>query len=255
MADLVVTLHNQQALDERQRFQSHQWAEIPDELSVVYMTGGLKRVRRLVEAYCRFGFWRRGAKRVRGTWRRGEPVFELAWLGTPLVHLGRLRQAGTVDVYRGQMDVLGGDLVAREAIQSPIPWPDDLPWVAPSAGEFDEKKEIVRPPYLGIFEFRVYRRPIGCSLHLFLRDFPPLRQGWKAKLWSRDWMPLTRLPNLHFLEADVRAVARQENHGVQFEVRDHEGVPEPLPPIRPVHSIRSGTASSGASSPGAAAPA
>ena len=250
MTDLQVTLHSQQGLDERQRLQAHQWAEIPDELSVFYMTGGLKRVRRMVEAYCRYGFSKSAAKWVRPVWRRGEPIFELRWLRTPLVHLGRLRQAGTVDVYRGHMEVVGGDLVAPEAIASPQPWPDDLPWVAPSAGEFDEKKEVVRPPYLGIFELRVYRRPIGCSLHLFLRDFPPTQHGWKAKLWRREWMPLTRMPNLHFFEAEIRAQARQENLGVQFDLRDHDGVPEPLPPIRTVAA-----AGSGAPSPGAAAPA
>lgn len=234
--DLQVTLHSQQGLDEGGRLQAHQWAEIPDELSTVYMTGGLKRVRRAVEAYCRYRFSERAAKRVRVLWHQGEPHFVLRWMGTPLVHLGRLRQAGTVDVYRGHMEVLGGELVARDAIASPAAWPDDLPWVAPSAGEFDAAKEVVRPPYLGVFEFRVYRRPTGCSLHQFLRDFPPISHGWKARIWKREWMPLTRMPNLEFLAADVRAAARQENHDVLFEIRDHEGTPEPLPPLRPVEA-------------------
>ncbi len=237
MAHLVVTLHSQQAMDERGRFSCHQWAEIPDELSVVYMTGGLKRVRGMLETYCGYAFTPEATRWVRAVWRRGEPWFRLRYLRVPLLHLGRLRQSGTIDVYRGQFDVLGGDMVAREAIESPIPWPQDLPWVAPSDGEFDIKAELERPPYLGIFEGRVYRRPTGCSVHLFLRDFPPLRQGIKAKLWSHPWIPLTRVPNLNFLQGDVRSVARQEGHTVLFEMREHEGVPEPLAPIRPVEPV------------------
>ncbi|MFQ5599128.1 MAG: hypothetical protein ACE5G2_01090 [Candidatus Krumholzibacteriia bacterium] len=236
MADLVISLHSQQGLDDSERFRSHQWAEIPDELSVVYMTGGLKRVRRMVETYCRYRFSPEASKWVRGTWHRGEPQFRMRYLRIPLVQLGRLRQTGTVDIYRGHMEILGGDMIAREAIESPEPWPADLPWVAPSAGEFDIKAERERPPYLGLFELRVHRRPTGCSLHLFTRDLPPVRHGLKAKLWARRWQPLTRTPNLQFLEADVRAVAERENHDVQFEIRDHEGVPEPLPPIRPAEA-------------------
>jgi hypothetical protein len=45
-------------------------------------------------------------------------------------------------------------------------------------------------------------------------------------------MPMTRIPNMHFLQFDVRSVARQEGHTVLFEIRKHDGVPEPLPPIR-----------------------
>ena len=56
MPELSITLHSQQGIGERDRFQAHQWAEIPDELSVVYMTGGLKRVRRIVESYFRYRF-------------------------------------------------------------------------------------------------------------------------------------------------------------------------------------------------------
>jgi hypothetical protein len=233
MAELSITLHSQQGIGERDRFQAHQWAEIPDDLSVVYMTGGLKRVRRIVESYFRYRFSAEASKWVRSVWQRGEPVMRLRYLHTPLIRLGRLRQAGTVDIYRGHLEILGGDLVAPDAIESPQPWPIDIPWVAPSAGEFDIEAETQRPPYLGIFEFRVYRRPSGCSLHLFLRDFPPVRSGLKARLWTRSWLPLTRLPNLHFLQWDVRSVAEQEGHGVRFEVRDHEGAPDPLPPIRP----------------------
>jgi hypothetical protein len=231
MAELSVTLHSQQGIGERERFQAHQWAEVPDELSVVYMTGGLKRLRRFVESYFRYRFSPEASKWVRGAWQRGEPVMQLRYLHTPLIRLGRLRQAGTVDIYRGHLEILGGDLVAREALDSPQPWPIDIPWVAPSAGEFDVDAET--HPYLGIFEFRVYRRPSGCSLHLFLRDFPPVRRGIKSKLLSKPWLPLARLPNLHFLQWDVRAVAEQEHHAVQFEIRDHEGAPDPLPPIRP----------------------
>lgn len=234
MANWAVTLHSQQALDERGRFHAHQWAEIPDELSVAYMTGGLKRVRRMVEAYCNYAFSPDAPKWVRCTWRRGEPWFRLRYLRVPLVHLGRLRLAGSVDVYRGHFEVLGGDMVAPEAIDAASPWPDDLPWVAPSDGEFDIEAEFERPPYLGVFEARVCRRPTGCSVHLFLRDFPPIRSGVKTKLWSHPWMPMTRIPNLHFLQSDVRAIARRENHTVLFEMRHHEGVPEPLPPIRAI---------------------
>lgn len=237
MANLVVQLHSQQALDESGRFHAHQWAEIPDELSVTYMTGGLKRLRRMVETYCAYTFSPEARKWIRASWRRGEPWFRLRYLRVPLVHLGRLRQAGTIDVYRGQFDVLGGDMVAREAIASPRPWPADLPWVAPSDGEFDIEAESQRPPYLGIFEARVYRRPTGCSVHLFLRDFPPIHAGIKARLWSHPWMPLTRLPNLHFLQADARAIAADEGHTVLFEIHEHDGVPEPLAPIRPVETL------------------
>ena len=140
MADLIVGLHSQQGLDERRRFQSHVWAEIPDEISFVYMTGGLKRVRRIAESYFQYRFSAQDSKWVRGMWHKGEPTFRLRYLETPLVHLGRLRQTGSVDIYRGHMEVLGGDLVAKEALTSPIPWPNDLPWVAPSAGEFDIEK-------------------------------------------------------------------------------------------------------------------
>jgi len=234
MANLSVTLHSQQALDERNRFHSHQWAEIPDELSVAYMTGGLKRVRRMVETYAAYTFAADGRKWVRGLWRRGEPWFLLRYVRRPLVHLGRLRQTGTNDIYRGHFEVLGGEMVAPDAIGTPMPWPSDLPWVAPSDGEFDIKAESVRPPYLGIFEARVYRQPTGCSVHLFLRDFPPVLSGIRSKLWSQAWMPLTRVPNLHFLQMDVRAIAHQENHSVLFEMREHDGVPEPLRPVRPI---------------------
>jgi len=236
VANLSVALHSQQALDEHGRFHSHQWVEVPDELSVIYMTGGLKRVRRMLESYCAYTFTPEARKWVHGLWRKGEPWFRLRYLRQPLIHLGRLRQTGTTDVYRGHFEVLGGAMVARQAIDTPAEWPHDMPWVAPSAGEFDIQAESVRPPYLGIFEARVYRQPTGCSVHLFVRDFPPVRGGLRAKLWSRAWMPLTRIPNLHFLQMDVRSIARQENHTVLFEMREHDGVPEPLRPIRPVEA-------------------
>jgi hypothetical protein len=139
-----------------------------------------------------------------------------------------------VDAYRGHLEILGGALVAREAIASPIPWPADLPWVAPSAGEFDIAAEQNRPSYLGVFEFRVYRRPSGCSAHIFVRDLPVPRRGFRASLWTRPWMPLTNGPNLGALRADVLAAAAQVNLEVQFEIREHAGTPEPLPPLRPL---------------------
>ncbi len=124
--------------------------------------------------------------------------------------------------------------MAPEAIAFPTPWPADLPWVAPSAGEFDITAEQERPPYLGVFEFRVYRRPSGCSAHVFVRDLPVVRRGFKASLWSRPWMPVTREPNLGALRADVFAAAASVGQQVQFETREHDGIPEPLPPLRPV---------------------
>lgn len=234
MAGVVVTLHTQQAVDERGRFHAHQWAEIQDDLSVVYMTGGLKRVRRMVETYTRFDYAPDTARWVRGVWRRGQPELHLRHLGTTLLRLDRLRQSGTVDAYRGHLDVLGGSLVPRAAIAAPLPWPEDLPWAAPSAGEFDIHLEQARPPYLGIVEFRVYRRPSGCSAHVFVRDLPVPRSGPMAWLWKHAWMPLQSAANLAFLRADVLAAAEEQGQRVQFESQEHEGVPTPLPPIRPL---------------------
>lgn len=73
----------------------------------------------------------------------------------PLVHLGRLRVAATADIFRGYMEIIDGDMVSPAAIVAPKPWPDDMPWVAPSAGEFRVQAEHERPPYLGTFEIRV----------------------------------------------------------------------------------------------------
>ncbi len=97
MAILAVTLHSQGGLDEHGRLQSHQWAEIPDDLAVVYMTGGLKRVRRMVENYTRFDYLPGMQRWVRAAWHRGEPTLFLRYVKMPLLHLGRLRQAGAVD--------------------------------------------------------------------------------------------------------------------------------------------------------------
>ena len=234
MSSLVVTLHTQHARDERGRFHAHQWAEIPDDLAVVYMTGGLKRVRRMVEAYTRFESAPETARWVRGAWRRGQPVLCLRYFGTTLLMLDRLRQSGTIDAYRGHLDVLGGRLVPPDAIATPLPWPDDLPWAAPSAGEFDIQAEQERPPYLGIVEFRIYRRPSGCSAHVFVRDLPVRRTGFMAWLWRHSWMPLQSQANLAFLRADVQTAAQEQKLSVQFETREHDGVPAPLPPIRPL---------------------
>jgi len=234
MTSLVVTLHTQQALDERARFHSHQWAEIPDDLAVAYMTGGLKRVRRMVEAFTRFEYAPDTARWVRGAWRRGQPELRLRYLGPTLLRLDRLRQSGTVDAYRGHLDILGGSLVPSAAITAPLPWPEDLPWAAPSAGEFDVRAEQQRPPYLGVVEFRVYRRPSGCSVHVFVRDLPVPHRGFMAWLWRHAWMPLQSAPNLAFLRADVQIAATEQGQRVQFESQAHDGVPAPLPPIRPL---------------------
>lgn len=234
MPNLVVTLHSQHGVDEKGRLQTHQWAEIPDELSVVYMTGGLKRVRRIVETYFRYDFQPQLRRWVRCLWHRGEPEFMLRYVKQSILHLGRLRQSGTVDAYRGHLEILGGGLLDPHASREPMPWPPDLPWAAPTAGEFDIQAEQVRPPYLGVFELRVYRRPSGCTLHLFVRDLPLLRHGLKASLWSRPWMPLTEPTNLGFLRAEISQTALEQNHKVQFEMRSHDGIPQPLAPIRAV---------------------
>ena len=234
MTNLMVALHSQQGIDERGRLSSHQWAEVPDELAVIYMTGGLKRVRRMAEAYTRCDYAPDLMRRVRAVWRRGEPQFLLRRLRMSLLRLGRLRQAGTVDAYRGHFEILGGAIVPREAITSPLGWPEDLPWAAPSAGEFDIEAEQQRPPYLGVFELRVYRRPSGCNVHVFVRDLPLARRGLKGWLVARPWLPLTSAPNIAFLRADVQGVARELDHAVQFEERTHDGIPEPLPPLRPL---------------------
>lgn len=234
MSNLVVTLHSQHGINENGRLQSHQWAEIPDELSVIYMTGGLKRVRRTVETYFRYDFLPHLQRWVRCQWHRGEPEFMLRYVKQSILRLGRLRQSGTVDAYRGHLEILGGGLLDPRAREDPMPWPEDIPWAAPTAGEFDIEAERVRPPYMGIFELRIYRRPSGCTLHLFVRDLPLLQRGLKASLWSRPWMPLTEPTNLGFLRAEISQTAREADHRLQFEMQHHDGIPQPLAPIRAV---------------------
>lgn len=235
MTQLAIRLHSQEGRDARGRIQSHQWAEVPADLAVHYMTGGLKRLRRMVESYFRYRFSPRSCGRVSVLWHHGEPVFRLrTGLGNPLrlLKLGRLRQTGTVDIYRGHMEILGGPLLDAEATVAHEPWPEDLPWVAPSAGEFDITAENQRPPYLGIFEMRVERQTPGCIVHLALRDFPLNASTMGVWLWNWSRRPLTWRANVDFLERELSCTATEFGHDVLVDVVTHSGVPEALPPLR-----------------------
>src|SRR5262245_10451466 len=136
MADFAVPLFSQEGMDEASRLQSHQWAEVPAELTSPFMTGGLKKVRRMAESYFSYRFGA-GSANVRGVWRAGEPTMLLRFHRIPFLHgrslvrLGRLRSTGTLDVYRGYHEIRGGDAVAPAAVLEHRPWPDDMPWVAP----------------------------------------------------------------------------------------------------------------------------
>ena len=237
MSQLLVPLHEQELIDARGRLQSRAWAELPEALATSYLTGGLKRVRRVVESYFRYRFSSHAAARVHVLWLHGEPTFRLRWLragwrSITLLKLGRLRQTGTIDVYRGHMEVLGGALIDPAAIAVPQPWPADLPWVAPSAGEFDIAAESVRPPYLGLFEVRVERRQPGCVLYVATRDVPIARSGTRAWLWNWARRPLARQVNTLFLQQELAHCAAESGHTLRFEVRAHAGAPDPLPPLR-----------------------
>lgn len=231
MSDFVVQLFDQAGVDDHGRVQVHTWAELPRELAGAYLTGGLRKIRKLTDSYFSYRFSPQAAKRVRGRWTRGEPSLSLQWYRVPFVHgkqlvrLGRLRSTATNDVYRGYFEILGGEVVSPAAILERRPWPEDLQWVAPSAGEFDIHNETDRPPYLGIFETRVQRTRNGCTLHVLLLDFPATRQGLGARLWKQPWQPLTSRPNLDFLRKEVSATAREHDHTVRFEEHPLPGTP------------------------------
>ena len=227
MAELRVRLHSQEGMDALGGWQSHQWAEVPAELAACYLSGGLKKIRRLAEGY--FGYrFSPASKRVRGLWHAGEPTLRLRLLRLPLVHLGRLRVAATADIFRGYMEILDGDMVSPAAIAVPQPWPADMPWVAPSAGELRVQAEHEHPPYLGSFEIRVQRTAQGCTLHTILQDFPPVGSGLRGWIWSQPWQPMKRAPNLDYLQKELQATARAASHTLRFEIEDHPGLPERL---------------------------
>jgi hypothetical protein len=232
VATFDVRVFGQEGFDADGRLQSHQWAEVPAELTGPFMTGGLKKVRRMMEAYFSYRFGA-GAARVRGVWRSGEPTLRLRFHripflhGRPLVRLGRLRSTGTLDVYRGYHEIRAGDSVAPAAVLERRPWPADMPWVAPSAGEFiDSEKQ--RAAYLGIFEIRVERASAGCVLHTALVDFPAVRRGIKAAFVDKPWTPLRQQCNLEFLRTQVQQVAHELGHQVRFESAALAGTPARL---------------------------
>jgi hypothetical protein len=227
---LRISLHSQEGLDAAGRLQSHQWAEVPPEIAAVYLSGGLKKIRRLTERYLGFAGSPAAAARVRSRWRAGEPHLRLCFHHVPfvhgklLLHLGRLRQTGTRHVYRGWHEIRGGSVVSDAARLDGSPWPADIPWAAPSAGEFIDS-ESRRRAYLGIFEIRVERAAAGCTLHTLLVDFPPAERGFRALLGTRPWAPLRRGANLAFLRSEVEATARAAGHDVQFEFVERPGTP------------------------------
>jgi hypothetical protein len=229
MAEVVVRICSQEGRDAEGRLQSHQWAEVPAGLAGVYMSGGLKKIRRLAEQYFSFRFYE-GSKRVLGRWHSGEPHLTLRYYRLPglhgreLMHLGRLRSTGTRDVYRGYLDIRGGEMVSPAAVLEHRPWPADVPWAAPSAGEFTDS-EKQRDSYLGIFELRVERTSDGCNLHTTLVDFPPVESGFGAKLLSKPWQPMQRAANVAFLRREIESTARSLGHTVRFEVEDRPGTP------------------------------
>jgi len=231
---VVVKLFVQEGVDAAGCAQVHAWAEIPEVLAGVYLSGGLKKIRRLVESYFSYRFSQPAAKRVRGRWTRGEPSMLLNWYRIPglhgrtLAHLGRLRSTATNDVYRGYLEILGGDTVEPAAVLEHRPWPEDFGWVAPSAGEFDIQSVRNRPPYLGVFETRVQRTPAGCTLHLMLIDFPVARAGRGARWWQQPWQPMTAVPNMDFLRVEIESVARAAGHAVRFEASRVPGTPAGL---------------------------
>src|SRR5262249_3038085 len=184
MPDTVVRLFSQEGRDAHGRLQAHQWAEIPAELSGPFMTGGLKKVRRMAESYFSYRF-SPAADQVRGVWRMGEPTLQRRFHGIPFLHgrplvsLGRLRSTGSLDLYRGYHEIRGRAAVASAAQLAPQAWPTDMPWVAPLAGEFTDSEKS-RNTYLGIFEIRVTRSGSGCTLHTLLVDLPAATKGLGA---------------------------------------------------------------------------
>jgi len=59
-----------------------------------------------------------------------------------------------------------------------------------------------------------------------------VRAGARGWLWRQAWQPLTRAANLAFLRAEAESTAHRNGHSVRFEVEDHPGAPDPLPPLR-----------------------
>lgn len=235
MAEFTVRLTSQEGRDAGGRLQSHQRAELPADLAGVFLVGGLKKIRRLTESYFSYRF-SPAAAQVRGVWRSGEPSLHRRFHHVPLVHgrqivaLGRLRSTGTLDVYRGYHEIRGGEIVSGAARVDGRPWPADMPWVAPSAGEFihNEKRDTA---YLGIFEIRVERAAAGCVLHTLLVDFPPAERGLASGWFGKSWAPMRRHANLDFLRAQVLGAASEQEHTVQFVLEELPGAP-PRPRFR-----------------------
>ena len=229
MSRLQVRLCSQEGIDSSGLLQSHQWAEVPDAIAGPLLTGGLKKIRRMVEIYFTFRFGS-GAEHVRGIWRAGEPTLLRRSLPLPfarrrtIVALGRLRSAGTLDAYRGYHEVRGGEAVSPAAQLDRRPWPTDLPWVAPSAGEFIDKEKD--RPYYGIFEIRVERTANGCLLHTYLVDFPLADRGAGAALMDKAWSPLRSTANLEFLRAQVQQLAKEAGIEVALSPVALAGMPK-----------------------------
>lgn len=233
MSEFTIRLISQEGCDPQGRLQSHQHAQLPADLAGVFMSGGLKKIRRMAESYFSYRF-SPAAAQVRGIWRSGEPTLRRQFYGVPFVHgrrlvsLGRLRSAGTLDVYRGYHEIRGGEIVSNSAQVLGRQWPADMPWVAPSAGEFIQNEQH-RTAYLGIFEIRVERTAEGCSLHTLLVDFPPAQKGLAAGWAGKPWAPMRRNANLDFLRGQVTEAARESGHTVTFTIEDLDG-----PPPRPL---------------------
>lgn len=225
-----IRIHSQEDVDAAGQIQSHQSAEVPAPISIVYLSGGLKKIRRMIERYCSYRF-SPACDGVHARWHQGEPRLEKRRLwrrGETLLHLGRLRVAATNDVYRGYMEILAGAILPPAATLATRPWPADMPWAAPSSGEFDVRREHERPPYLGTFEIRVQRTAAGCTLHTIVQDLPVARDGRGA---HRDDFPLRSRANVAFLEQEIAAVARESGVKTTFEITERGGVPARLDAI------------------------
>src|SRR5678816_1191654 len=82
MPEFSIRIFAAEGLDAAGHLQSHQYAEIPAELTGPYMSGGLKKIRRLAEGYFSFRF-SSASRRVRGRWHSGEPHLELQFYHLP----------------------------------------------------------------------------------------------------------------------------------------------------------------------------
>jgi hypothetical protein len=240
--EFPIVVFTQEAADPKGYLQSHVWAELPAAIAGPFLSGGLKLVRRMSERYFSYRFLD-GARRVRATWRSGEPHLQWRFYHLPgldgreLIHAGRFRTTGTRDVYRGFHEVRGGALVDPAAVAARRPWPDDMPWVAPSAGEFISA-EKARSSYLGIFELRVERSDTGCVLHAWLVDFPPAAGRLATHIWKQAWAPLRGAASAEFLRREIGASAHEQELAVRFETQARAGVParprflfDPAPPV------------------------